>query len=167
MGLLKNCLLCSLKTGCLFVAFYTFALAGLLLVFNVRDLVYAPEYLQWSRIISFIFSVFLFFAAICLLIGLFRKSVQLLFVWILIFVVYILYQIAFVLWNLAWYTHRNDIDPYWRMPSDQDPNIENSMLINIILFGVLIFGDILALVAVYSYREHLGGKGLIAVPVMA
>jgi hypothetical protein len=47
-------------------------LAAMLLIFNIHDYVYAPQYIAWTRIISFVFSVFLFIAALSLLIGLFK-----------------------------------------------------------------------------------------------
>lgn len=48
------------------------ALAILLLSLNAHDYYYASQYMVWSRIISFVFAVVLFFAAICLLGGLNR-----------------------------------------------------------------------------------------------
>ncbi|XP_055352512.1 uncharacterized protein LOC129598835 [Paramacrobiotus metropolitanus] len=155
MGLIKSCLLCSLKTGCFFAAFYTFALAILLLVFNVHDYWVVPTYIAWSRIISFIGAVFLFIAAIALIIGLLKNNPGWLSVWIIIFLVYILYQIAFVCWNIYYYTLTEASSS--QVPAD----IRASFLANIIVFGILIFFNILALIAVHSEREHMGGKGLV------
>jgi len=133
------------------VAFYTFLMAILLLVFNVHDYVVAPEYLAWSRIVSFIFSIFLFFSAICLLAGLLKGSHSLLGVWVGIFSIYIVYQIAFVAWNIYYYTLATD--------QGVPANIRGSFLANIITFGILVFIDVFALVAVHSEREHMRGKG--------
>ena len=56
----------------LWISFQVLAL--LLLTFNVHDYYYASNYIVWSRIISFIFAIMLFFAAICLIGGLNRVS---------------------------------------------------------------------------------------------
>lgn len=157
MGLLKSCLLCSLKTGCFMVAFYTFLLAGLLLLFNIHDLVNAPDYIVWTRIVSFVFAILLFFAGLVLVIGLFRKAPGMLGFWMGVFTLFIIYQIAMVCWDIYYYTNMET----------KYNNVSTSMYVNMIIFGILIFGDIIALVAVHSYRDHLGGRGLQPVPIMA
>lgn len=144
----RSCGPISLRTACLLIAVYTFVLALLLLTFNVHDYYYASNYIVWSRIISFIFAIMLFFAAICLIGGLNRNSRQLHNLWIFIFGSYIIFQICSVAWSIYYYT-----DVYHPIPLA----IRSSMLSNIIVFGLLVFLNILCLVTVHSHRETIVG----------
>ncbi|GAU91957.1 hypothetical protein RvY_04113 [Ramazzottius varieornatus] len=144
----RSCGPLSLRTACFLIAFYTFALAILLLSLNAHDYYYASQYMVWSRIISFVFAVVLFFAAICLLGGLNRNSRQLHNVWILAFGVFIIYQVSSIAWNIYYYT-----DAYNPVPVV----VRSSMLSNIIVNGLLVFLNVLCLITVHSHRETIIG----------
>lgn len=92
--IIRSCAICSLRTACFFIAFYTIvrtrfrrtrsirnswlpifqALAVLLLAANIHDYYQAPDYIVWARITSFVFAVLLFLAGVCLIGGLMKVS---------------------------------------------------------------------------------------------
>jgi len=144
---MKSCGPCSLKTGCYLVALYTFILGILLLSFNGHDLYYyGNSYHQWGNITSFVFAVCLFFAAICLFLGLRNNGNALVGVWTIIFLIYVVVQIAYIIYNIYEYTR-------YGVPEGLRP----SVLGNIIVFSILIAVNITCFVAVRSYR---GGSGI-------
>jgi len=147
MAYMSSCGPCSLKTGCYLVALYTFILGIFLLGFNGHD-IYYYHYRQWSNITALVFAVCLFFAAICLFLGLRKNSNALIGVWTVIFLIYVVVQIAYIIYSIYEYNAQIEGIPLGLRPS---------ILSNIILFAVLIAVNITSFVTVRSYR---GGSGL-------
>ncbi|OWA51222.1 hypothetical protein BV898_15716 [Hypsibius exemplaris] len=140
-GPMKSCLFCSLNTGSYLVVIYTFVLSMMLLAFNTHDFVYARDFVAWTRIASFVFAVALFAAGVALLLGLNKNAKALMNFWLLVFGIYVLFQIAFVIWNIA-----NYLNSYNPIPAE----IQASVQTNMILFGILIIVNILCLLAIQS-----------------
>ncbi|OQV25582.1 hypothetical protein BV898_00518 [Hypsibius exemplaris] len=144
----RSCGICSLRIGCFLIAGYTLFLALLLLSFSTHDLYYARNYIIWSRVLYFVFAVLLFVAAVCLFTGTKRSSRQLLGVWVVVFANFILFEIISVCYNIYYYN-----DSYYPMPL----GLRQSALSNILVFGLLIFLNIICLLAVHSHRSTIIG----------
>jgi hypothetical protein len=143
MANMKSCGPCSLKTGCYLVALYTFILGILLVGFNSYDVYYSygvhVNHHQWSSITSLVFAVCLFFAAVCLFLGLRNNSNALIGAWTVIFLIYLVVQISFIIYSIY---------DYIAFPEGRRP----SYLGEIIVFALLIAVNITSFIAVRSYR---------------
>ncbi|GAV04973.1 hypothetical protein RvY_15170-2 [Ramazzottius varieornatus] len=138
---------CSLRTACLCIAGYTLLLGFALLGFTIYDYTHAPDYFLWLQISSFNWSFGLWLAAGCLFTGLVRQSRKLVRGWLLLFALYVGFQIAALSWNIYHYFEFTELVPQ---------SIYLSMKIYITLFSILVFADIACLVTVIRYREtHL------------
>jgi len=146
---MRTCGPCSLKTGSYLVSVYTFILGILLLGFNIWGWTYAPQYMAWSRIVAVIFGVSLIIAAIFLFMGLNRNSGSLISAWFMIFLIYVVVQIAAVIWRIIDYAMYYDGIP---------PEIVRTYLADIIIFAILILVNIWSLMAVKSYRNGSGAS---------
>ncbi|GAV04974.1 hypothetical protein RvY_15170-1 [Ramazzottius varieornatus] len=94
---------CSLRTACLCIAGYTLLLGFALLGFTIYDYTHAPDYFLWLQISSFNWSFGLWLAAGCLFTGLVRQSRKLVRGWLLLFALYVGFQIAALSWNIYHY----------------------------------------------------------------
>ncbi|OWA51476.1 hypothetical protein BV898_15957 [Hypsibius exemplaris] len=141
---MKTCGLCSLKTGCYLVALYTIILGVLLLGFNGYEWHFGGGYENWSHITSVIFAIALFFAGGCLFLGLRKNSNALVGVWTVIFLIYVVVQIAYIIYGIV-----NWISYYDSIPA----SVRQSRLANIIVFAILIVFNLWCLATVRSYRS--------------
>ncbi|OQV17307.1 hypothetical protein BV898_08557 [Hypsibius exemplaris] len=149
--LMSDCFCCTLKTGCVLIAAYTMFLAVLLLIFNVNDVVVVGNaYVVWPNYTSLVFAGLLILASLCLFRGAARDRADLMGVWLVIFFIYSILSLA----NVAYNIHRYRYD--W-----VDARIHDSILADMIIFGLLFFVDILCLLAVYSQRQHVGGFSIL------
>ncbi|GAU94456.1 hypothetical protein RvY_06227 [Ramazzottius varieornatus] len=137
--------LCSLRTACFVVAFYTFFVALLMLGFGCHDYYVAPEYLLWLRVAGAFTVIILFLAGSCLLRAIYRNSGQLFLTWLVVYSLYVGYQITNIIWNCYYY--------YTDYDSVPEP-IRMSVKCNFIVFSILLCFDILSIFVVYRYKNQ-------------
>jgi len=139
---MKSCGPCSLKTGCYLVSLYTFLIGIVLLGFNGYEWhYYTNGVARWDNVTSVVFAVILFFAAVCLFLGLRKNSNALMGAWTVIFFIYCIVQIAYIIFMIVQYSQG-----HW------GNNYHQTALSNIIVFALMILVNIWCILAVRSYR---------------